>query len=399
MPLNSSGATKWKKFIKEIGEVWLDERETKPIEFIKAEKYLGFYISYNGSFNTHITYLCNRLRQKTITFKRITKCRIIPTFWQRVFIKERFINTINYAIESWGGLESHRNRLQVRINDTIRDAFGLPPGGSTTAICAELNIPTVNVLYHQQQIAFHYRVQRGPNRLMIEMDEHSDWQSPDDWAMPISSAGDSFELNIPLEIREYGKKDFQIFLRNNSYEGIIKEVYEKGYAEKNHKGCKNYHLLLELEERLPNQLCEEPEENEDYKMSEEQHEIWDNPGWNIDRDEDIKMAIDEQEETKQITEIYKVPKYLKPFYTNKKGYKIQVPPNYTNHILKLRTGTYPLMHLLKYRYNGSVLNDNCYFCKDIKEDLAHIVFDCPAYETIRQRISKLVQEMENGTKH
>ena len=60
-------------------------------------------------------------------------------------------------------------------------------------------------------------------------------------------------------------------------------------------------------------------------------------------------------------------------------------------MLKLRTQTYPFMSHLKYKYPSLNLTSDCVFCLGKKEDLAHIVLDCPKYEHLRELLDIDIQ--------
>ena len=67
-----------------------------------------------------------------------------------------------------------------------------------------------------------------------------------------------------------------------------------------------------------------------------------------DSDEDIPKVDSNGIEI--IKKKYKTPEYLNPYFYDKKKNKKFIDANETNNILKIRTGTYPFMNLLKHKY-------------------------------------------------
>lgn len=85
---------------------------------------------------------------------------------------------------------------------------------------------------------------------------------------------------------------------------------------------------------------------------------------------------------------FSLPKYFSPKIKIKKKKFVHINAAVTNNMLKLRTGTYPLMPKLKHYYDNTNLNlsDDCYFCPQSRETLSHILYHCPKYNSIRRSL-------------
>jgi hypothetical protein len=247
-------------------------------------------------------------------------------------------------------------------------------------------------------LAICHRIQWGNNEIIYDLVHYSEISEEKDWAMPMSLAAERYAKEVPEEWRSIEKKQFRIFINNSTNEKLMEKVRQQGSGDKPNQGCANYVLLMDLE------LSDDEDEE---KYLPENRYLW----------SDKENKTDEEV---KIKERYRTPGYLEPhYYLGKKRKKINIPANYTNQILKLRTGTYPLMHLLKHRYknnfynseeqesendekmeeiltesmNGRTLNNDCFFCQGSRETLAHIIYDCPKYQNLRAGIKNKV---ENG---
>jgi len=89
----------------------------------------------------------------------------------------------------------------------------------------------------------------------------------------------------------------------------------------------------------------------------------------------------------RLTKAYKSPKYFKPFRKTDLNPRFPVNPNVTNNILKLKTGNYPLMPILKHSNQNQFDTDHCPFCNFPIETLHHILYQYERYDSLRDKLN------------
>ena len=322
-------------------------------------KYLGIHFQKNGAFSTHAQYLKSKLEDKLQFFTRFFKNRIIPSIYQRLLIKERLISCITYAIESWGNSKTIRYEIQKVINKAIRSAFGLGKRASVTAIMSELDIPSVDALFKQQQVAFAIQWNSNTHLGAHEYYRHpiTDADNPRSIFCPISAAQTFASSHNVQNLQNISKDQKTNIIRGFRSKFINDDLMNDIDSAHPTHSCSFYYDLKQLEEK------------------QDQSEI---PS-DTDTDNLPSPSLPPNN--------YSLPKYFNHKQKiNKEWYMVDA--KITNTILKLRTGIYPFMRLFKHHHPELSLTNNCPLCPLNKtENLHHILYECPAYS---QHTSKLI---------
>ena len=349
--------------------------DTEEIEYGESYKYLGVHFQQNLTFDKHAHYLLKKLTNKIKFFTKFFKNRLIPPYYQRILLKERILSCVTYAIETWGRNQSVKNLLQSEINKATRKAFGLHKKASVTAIHAELDIPSMETLFKQQQVAFALNWRNhdwlGANELYHDPIENP--SNPRTFFCPVSAAKETMEYLLEEDEQELKDEEKKIFLRNLRTKLLKEELDEKADCKNPTKGCILYRNILDYAQELK-------------EVEEEKR-----------REENENNGVEEKEEDIKPKQDYQVPKYFHHIQTiNKKSFFID--SKVINDTLKLRTGTYPFMNIFKNFHKDKNLTSNCILCTQNKrENLHHIIYECPAYDNLRTKLNLPAIEMEDAS--